>query len=156
MAKYLSEYSSKGKKVYLSAAPQCPYPDSHLRKALSTGLFDYVWVQFYNNQPCEYRSGDVTKLIKSWNTWVKSIKATKIFVGLPAARAAAGSGYIPPNILKSQVLPKVKKSTKYGGIMLWSRYYDKLNRYCAQVKSVVLEEDTVEEDHDTFGIMATA
>ncbi|XP_078151329.1 hevamine-A-like [Carex rostrata] len=135
LAKFLSAYSSRGKKVYLTGAPQCPYPDSHLGKALSTGLFDYVWVQFYNNQPCEYRSGDITKLTSSWNTWVSNIKATQIFVGLPASSAAAGSGYIPPNILMSQVLPVVKRSAKYGGIMLWSRYFDGLNNYSGQVKS---------------------
>ncbi|KAF3340088.1 hevamine-A-like protein [Carex littledalei] len=106
LAKFLSAYSSRGKKVYLTGAPQCPYPDSHLGKALSSGLFDYVW-------------------------------ATKIFVGLPASSAAAGSGYIPPNILNSQVLPVVKSSPKYGGIMLWSRYYDGLNNYSGKVKSVV-------------------
>jgi chitinase len=134
LAKFLSAYSKSGKKVYLTAAPQCPYPDSHLGKALSTGLFDYVWVQFYNNQPCEYRSGDITKLTSSWNTWVRNIKATKIFVGLPASTAAAGSGYIPPDVLKNKVLPVVKRSAKYGGIMLWSRYFDAQNNYSGQVK----------------------
>ncbi|KAJ3684923.1 hypothetical protein LUZ61_014087 [Rhynchospora tenuis] len=137
LAKNLSSYSSKGRKVYISAAPQCPYPDQHLGQALSTGLFNYVWVQFYNNPPCQYRSGDITKLINSWNTWTGKVKATKIFMGLPANSTAAGSGYIPPITLKNQVLPRVKKSSKYGGIMLWNRYFDVLNKYSDQVKSVV-------------------
>ncbi|KAJ3684927.1 hypothetical protein LUZ61_014091 [Rhynchospora tenuis] len=137
LSKSLSSYSSKGRKVYLSAAPQCPYPDAHLGQALSTGLFDYVWVQFYNNQPCEYQSGDVTKLTNSWNTWTSKVDAGKIFIGLPASTAAAGSGYIPPSTLDSEVLPMAKKSSKYGGIMLWDRYYDLQNNYSGQVlKSV--------------------
>jgi chitinase len=155
LAKELSAYSSKDKKVYLTAAPQCPYPDSHLGKALSTGLFDYVWIQFYNNRPCQYKTGDITQLTRSWNSWVSRIKATKFFVGLPAAPAAAGSGYIPPNILTGQILPAVKKSAKYGGVMLWNRYYDKQNNYSRQINKVVVE-DPVEDDDDTFGITATA
>ncbi|KAJ3695177.1 hypothetical protein LUZ60_000554 [Juncus effusus] len=137
LAKYLSAYSTSSKKVYLSAAPQCPYPDSHLNSALSTGLFDYVWVQFYNNAPCQYSSGDISKLKSSWDTWTSSIKATKIFLGVPASTSAANSGYIPPDTLKSQVLPAIKGSSKYGGIMLWDRYNDLQNKYSNQVRSSV-------------------
>ncbi|KAJ3695179.1 hypothetical protein LUZ60_000556 [Juncus effusus] len=137
LAKSLSAFSSKGKKVYLSAAPQCPYPDAHLGTALNTGLFDYVWVQFYNNAPCEYSSGDITKLTSSWKTWTSNVKATKIFLGLPASTAAAGSGYIPPDTLKNNVLPAIKGASKYGGIMLYSRYYDIQNNYSNQVKGSV-------------------
>ncbi|KAJ3684926.1 hypothetical protein LUZ61_014090 [Rhynchospora tenuis] len=137
LAKNLSSYSSMGKKVYISAAPQCPYPDIHLEQALSTRLFDYVWVQFYNNPQCQYQSGDITKLTNSWNTWTSNVKATKIFMGLPASTGAAGSGYILPSTLTSQVLPMAKKSPKYGGIMLWSRFFDVQNKYSDQVKSVV-------------------
>ncbi|KAJ4787627.1 Acidic chitinase [Rhynchospora pubera] len=130
----LSSYSSQGRKVYLSAAPQCPYPDAHLGQAISTGLFDYVWVQFYNNKPCEYQSGgDITKLTNSWNTWTTNVNATYIFMGLPASTNKTGSGYIPPSLLVSQVLPMAKNSSKYGGIMLWNRYYDLQSNYSNQV-----------------------
>ncbi|KAI4328853.1 hypothetical protein L6164_021176 [Bauhinia variegata] len=47
----LARYISKGKKVFLTAAPLCPFPDAWLGNALKTDLFDYVWVQFYNNPP---------------------------------------------------------------------------------------------------------
>ncbi|URE32627.1 vesicle-associated membrane protein, partial [Musa troglodytarum] len=36
----------------------------------------------------------------------------------------AGSGFVTPNELISQVLPLMKDSDKYGGIMLWNRFYD--------------------------------
>ncbi|XP_010035192.2 hevamine-A [Eucalyptus grandis] len=137
LARYLSDYSKQGKKVYLTAAPQCPYPDSHMGAALNTGLFDYVWIQFYNNPPCQYSSGDISKLTSSWSKWVASINARKMFVGLPASTAAAGSGYVPPKVLTSQILPVIKKSAKYGGIMLWSKYYDDKNGYSDSVKSSV-------------------
>ena len=49
LARYLKGYSSKGrKKVWVTAAPQCPFPDRMLGQALRTGLFDRVHVQFYN------------------------------------------------------------------------------------------------------------
>ncbi|XP_010035193.2 hevamine-A [Eucalyptus grandis] len=137
LARYLSDYSKQGKKVYLTAAPQCPYPDSHLGAALNTGLFDYVWVQFYNNPPCQYSSGDISKLTSSWSNWVASTNAEKMFLGLPASTEAAGSGYVPPNVLTSQILPVIKKSAKYGGVMLWSKYYDDKNGYSDSIKSSV-------------------
>ncbi|KAL0308563.1 UNVERIFIED_CONTAM: Acidic endochitinase [Sesamum radiatum] len=127
--------SKKGKKVYLSAAPQCPFPDAWIGGALQTGLFDYVWVQFYNNPPCQYSSG-MTDLEQAWKQW-GSIKATEIFLGLPAAPAAAGSGFIPADVLTSKVLPAIKGSNKYGGVMLWDKYYDDQSGYSAAIKKDV-------------------
>ncbi|MQI71921.1 hypothetical protein EI017_24405, partial [Escherichia coli] len=83
---------SQQSKVYLSAAPQCIIPDGHLDSAIKTGLFDYVWVQFYNNPSCQYSSGNTNDLINSWNQWSSSVPASQVFMGLPAAPAAAGSG----------------------------------------------------------------
>nr|CAD1835090.1 unnamed protein product [Ananas comosus var. bracteatus] len=73
LAKYLWAYGAKaGKKVYLTAAPQCPYPDASVGEALETGLFDYVWVQFYNNPPCQYsRTGGAANLEESWRRWTR-------------------------------------------------------------------------------------
>ncbi|KAG6663599.1 hypothetical protein CIPAW_02G036700 [Carya illinoinensis] len=179
LARYLSGYSKQGKKVYLTAAPQCPFPDAWMGGALKTGLFDYVWVQFYNNPPCQYSSADLTskvlpaikssakyggalktglfdyvwvqfynnppcqyssgniaKLVNAWNQW-NSIPATKIFLGLPAAPNAAGSGFIPVADLTSKVLPAIKSSAKYGGVMLWSKYYDDRTGYSSSIKSSV-------------------
>lgn len=126
--------SGRRSKVYLAAAPQCPYPDAHLDGAIKTGLFDYVWVQFYNNPQCHY-AGNADNLLKAWNQWTSS-KAKQVFLGLPASGAAAPSGgFIPADVLTSQVLPKIKGSAKYGGVMLWSKYYD--NGYSAAIKGSV-------------------
>ncbi|XP_022897286.1 acidic endochitinase-like [Olea europaea var. sylvestris] len=137
LARYLSKYSTQGNKVYLTAAPQCPFPDAWVGGALKTGLFDYVWVQFYNNPPCQYTSGDISNLKNAWKEWISSIPATKIFLGLPAAPDAAGSGFIPVADLTSTVLPAIKGSTKYGGVMLWSKYYDDQTGYSSSIKSHV-------------------
>jgi len=133
LASSLSKFSNRGRKVYLSGAPQCPFPDRLMGSALNTKLFDYVWIQFYNNAPCQYTSGNTKSLLDSWNTWTTSITAEKIFLGLPAAPEAAGSGYIPPDILISQILPTLKKSKKYGGVMLWSKFWDDKNGYSSSI-----------------------
>lgn len=139
LARFLSGYSKRrdNNKVYLTAAPQCPFPDQWVGGALNTGLFDYVWVQFYNNPPCQYTSGNLTNLEKSWKLWTSAIPAKNIMLGLPAAPDAAGSGFIPPTDLTSQVLPAIKGSAKYGGVMLWSKYYDDQTGYSSSIKNDV-------------------
>ncbi|CAJ2629926.1 unnamed protein product [Trifolium pratense] len=132
LAHFLKAYSRYGKKVYLGAAPQCPIPDKFLGTALQTGLFDFVWVQFYNNPPCQY-NGNITNLVNSWNTWTRTVPTMKIFLGLPASTAAAGSGFIPADVLTSKILPVIKKTRKYGGVMLWSRFHDLQSGYSTSI-----------------------
>ncbi|KAI4977084.1 hypothetical protein ZWY2020_050691 [Hordeum vulgare] len=136
LARFLKGYSNSGRRVYLTAAPQCPFPDAWVGGALNTGLFDYVWVQFYNNAPCQYTSGSTTNLADAWKQWL-TVPAKQIFLGLPASPQAAGSGFIPADDLKSDVLPLIKSTGKYGGIMLWSKYYDDQDGYSSSVKSDV-------------------
>ncbi|KAE8732156.1 Acidic endochitinase [Hibiscus syriacus] len=58
LARYRFGYSKHGDtKVYLTAAPQCPFPDAWVGGALKIGLFYYVWVQFYNNPTCQCTAG---------------------------------------------------------------------------------------------------
>ncbi|KAK8691287.1 hypothetical protein V6N13_074802 [Hibiscus sabdariffa] len=137
LARYLSGYSKRGTKVYLTAAPQCPFPDAWVGGALKTGLFDYVWVQFYNNPPCQYADGDIANLENAWKQWIADVPATKIFLGLPASPEAASSGFIPVSDLTSKVLPAIKGSAKYGGVMLWSKYYDDQSGYSSAIKNYV-------------------
>uniref|UniRef100_M8C8F0 chitinase n=1 Tax=Aegilops tauschii TaxID=37682 RepID=M8C8F0_AEGTA len=136
LARFLKGYSNSGRRVYLTAAPQCPFPDAWVGRALNTGLFDYVWVQFYNNTPCQYTSGSTSNLADSWKQWL-TVPAKQIFLGLPASPQAAGRGFIPADDLKSDVLPMIKSAGKYGGIMLWSKYYDDQDGYSSSVKSDV-------------------
>uniref|UniRef100_A0A7N0TWK3 chitinase n=1 Tax=Kalanchoe fedtschenkoi TaxID=63787 RepID=A0A7N0TWK3_KALFE len=121
LARYLSAYSNHGKKVYITAAPQCPLRDAWIGDALTTGVFDNVWVHFED----------------AWKQWTTAIPADKIFLGLPAAPQAAGCGFIPVSDLTSKVLPTIKGSSKYGGVMLWSKYYDDMDNYSTSNKSHV-------------------
>ncbi|CAN1339307.1 Acidic endochitinase [Linum perenne] len=133
-----SNYNKKSHdNVLLTAAPQCPYPDVYVGAAIATGLFDYLWVQFYNNAPCQYSPGSPENLVTAWHQWVSSATATKIFLGLPASSEAAGTGFIPASDLIKDVLPKIKASHKYGGVMLWSKYYDHLSGYSNKIHASV-------------------
>ncbi|XP_021909267.1 hevamine-A-like [Carica papaya] len=126
LARHLHEYSTPEQKVYLSAAPQCPFPDLNIGTALNTGLFDYVWIQFYNNPSCQYSSNS-QNLIASWITWTWYINARYIFVGLPGSPEAPVSGYATPAQICYEILPYIRRSLHYGGVMIWSRYWDKIS-----------------------------
>ncbi|CAL9768876.1 unnamed protein product [Musa acuminata subsp. burmannicoides] len=135
LARYLKAYDTPERKVYLSAAPQCPIPDYYLQTAIDTGLFDYLWVQFYNNY-CQYSPSNAATFEQIWNQWV-SKNVSKVFLGLPASPQAAGNGFVEPYELIKNVIPFVKRSEKYGGIMLWSRYYDVIYGFSPRVKNHV-------------------
>ncbi|KAL6615830.1 hypothetical protein ACP70R_038100 [Stipagrostis hirtigluma subsp. patula] len=128
---------TRSRAYLLTAAPQCPYPDASLAAALATGLFDHVWVQFYNNPPCQYASGDASVLQSAWRQWTASLPSATVFLGLPASPGAAGSGFVDTDTLASQVLPAVEGAPNYGGIMLWSRSYDKDSGFSVKLQAIL-------------------
>ncbi|KAJ6940447.1 hypothetical protein NC651_006552 [Populus alba x Populus x berolinensis] len=73
----------------------------------------------------------------AWKQRTSAIPASKIFLGLPASPEAAGSGFIPVPDLTSNVLPSIKDSSRYGGVMLWSKYYDDQSGYSSSIKNDV-------------------
>ncbi|KAL3653590.1 hypothetical protein CASFOL_003271 [Castilleja foliolosa] len=122
-------------KILISGAPFCPFPDKYLGRALETTRFDYVWVQFNQRHQCEYNNVSSDKLIESWRVWTtsKKVKAGKIFLGL-MAEESIGSGYIPASVLTSEIIPVIRNYTKYGGVMLWSKYWDEFSgNYSAKI-----------------------
>ncbi|EEF50610.1 hevamine-A precursor, putative [Ricinus communis] len=120
-------------RVYLTAAPQCPFPDRYLNDALSTSFSPMFGSSFTtmlsSSKPDNFKN--------SWNKWTSSVSASKFFVGLPASRAAAGDGYVTTNDLKTQVLPFVKSSSKYGGVMISDKYNDDRTGYSSKIKDSV-------------------
>nr|GLL41271.1 acidic endochitinase-like [Ipomoea trifida] len=113
-----------GDQVFLAAAPQCIYFDRELQDAINTNIFDSVWVQFYNNPTCEYYDGTAHNLLYNWRNW-SNAPIKKLFLGLPASpEAATNGGFIPPEILISEVLPFINSTDNYGGVMLWCKYFD--------------------------------
>ena len=128
--------TSYGRKVHLSAAPQCPYPDTRLDRALHTNIFDYVWIQFYNNR-CEFNAQNPEDFKKAWTKWTSNISATKFFDGLPASNTAATSGFVHSRTLVSHVVPFVKSTRNFGGVMLWDRFHDIQSGYSRRIKHML-------------------
>ncbi|PRT55675.1 Endochitinase [Wickerhamiella sorbophila] len=110
--------SAPSKQFYISAAPQCPYPDASVGDLLSQAQVDYAFIQFYNN----YCSTTGSQF--NWDTWqnfatnTSPNKSIKLFLGLPGSSTAAGSGYATPDQVK-QTLSQISGSTNYGGISVW-------------------------------------
>ncbi|RYO83162.1 hypothetical protein DL766_001499 [Monosporascus sp. MC13-8B] len=117
--------NSAGKPMYMTAAPQCVYPDAAMNEMLNGAVdFDFIMIQFYNNwcgvinfrpdaNPNPYNFGE-------WDAWARQTsrnKDVKVLVGVPAS-AGAGGGYIPAGQL-DPVLQFSKRYSSFGGAMMW-------------------------------------
>ncbi|KAI7785908.1 glycosylhydrolase family 18-1 [Diaporthe eres] len=115
-----------GKPYYLSAAPQCPYPDLADDAMLNGGVsFDFIQIQFYNNY-CGVSSFVVgassqpSYNFDTWDNWARTGSANpnvKILVGIPA-NTGAGAGYTSGNVLQA-ALAYSQGFSSFGGVMMW-------------------------------------
>ncbi|KAK7722213.1 Chitinase 2 [Diaporthe eres] len=115
-----------GKPYYLSAAPQCPYPDLADDAMLNGGVsFDFIQIQFYNNY-CGVSSFVVgassqpSYNFDTWDNWAKTGSANpnvKILVGIPA-NTGAGAGYTSGSVLQA-ALAYSQGFSSFGGVMMW-------------------------------------
>ena len=106
--------SDSSKSYYLSAAPQCPYPDALLDDLFNQVSLDYAFIQFYNN-PC---SIDGQFNFENWSQHAESFPNPNIelFVGVPATDNIAG--YATPSQLASAI-DDIKCDPRFGGVSLW-------------------------------------
>ncbi|KYG42554.1 glycoside hydrolase family 18 protein [Acidomyces richmondensis BFW] len=119
--------ADSGNTYYLTAAPQCPYPDVADNPMLSSSVrFDAIWVQFYNNY-CgldAYVVGGSTQDefdFSVWDNWAKTVSANpdvKVLLGIPASSTAASSGYQPLSVLDT-IIQYCKQFSSFGGVMMW-------------------------------------
>jgi len=115
-----------GKKYYLSAAPQCFYPDAADKDMLNGGIpFDMLLIQFYNND-CGINhfvpgaSSQPKFNYDVWDNWAKTISANqnvKLFLGIPG-NVGAGGGYTSGSALQSAIA-YCKQFSTFGGVMIW-------------------------------------
>lgn len=115
------------KAYYLSAAPQCPYPDAADNEMLAGAVyFDFIQIQFYNNY-CgvqSYVAGAAAQNnfnFATWDTWAHTVSANpdvKILLGIPANSGAAGSGYTTGSTLAAAIAYS-ETFASFGGVMMW-------------------------------------
>lgn len=119
----LMDAASGTKDFYLSAAPQCPYPDAADNDMLDGAVyFDFVQVQFYNNYcgVSSYVAGATTQNnfnFDTWDTWAKTVSAdpdVKVLLGVPA-NTGAGSGYVAASTVNT-VTSFCKQYSSFGGV----------------------------------------
>jgi chitinase len=115
--------AATSKTFYMSAAPQCQYPDLSDESFLQGEVaFDWLNIQFYNND-CGVSGYPSDFNYATWDNWAKTVSAnpnTKLLIGTPASVHAVNfAQYFPTN---DQVAGAISSSKGYGtfaGVMLW-------------------------------------
>ncbi|KAI9277836.1 glycoside hydrolase superfamily [Sporodiniella umbellata] len=122
LKKLNSYFPVDSKKYYITAAPQCVFPDSNLQATLNGYPFDAIYVQFYNN-PCGLQYFNTNQWnFGVWDNWARTSSLNpnvKIYIGAPASSTAAGSGYVTAASLLEIALKTRDSFPSFGGIMFW-------------------------------------
>ncbi|UNI24677.1 Chitinase [Purpureocillium takamizusanense] len=114
-----------GKKFYLTAAPQCVFPDAANGATINAVAFDFLMIQFYNNWcgVSNFNEGSTTQNAFNfdvWDNWAKTTspnKNIKLLIGIPAA-PGGGGGYTSGSKLKA-AFQWSKAYSNFGGAMMW-------------------------------------
>lgn len=134
-------FATSTKQFYISAAPQCPYPDASVGDLLENADVDFAFIQFYNN----YCNVDKSFNWDTWQDYAESVspnKNIKLYLGLPGSASAAGSGYISDLTVLQETISKVSESGNFGGVAMWdasqavSNEIDGLS-YLSHIKSLL-------------------
>ncbi|CAR28130.1 hypothetical protein ZYGR_0N06210 [Zygosaccharomyces rouxii] len=113
-----NKFQGGNKQFYLSAAPQCYYPDASVGDLLNNAQVDFAFIQFYNNY-CSVEGQF------NWDTWENFAETSspnkdiKLFLGLPGSVSAAGSGYVSDISTLKSTISKISSSSYFGGVSLW-------------------------------------
>ncbi|KAI9057443.1 glycoside hydrolase family 18 protein [Trametes sanguinea] len=114
------DVTNKNKYYYITAAPQCPYPDAYIGAALNKAPFDAVYVQFVRTYPCNNYCGlDQPSEYKfaTWDNWAKTKSANpdvKVYIGAAGSPDSAGEGYVSVSKLASYVWDAQEKYSSFG------------------------------------------
>lgn len=121
--------SDPARSYYITAAPQCPFPDAFMGPAPGRPLgdvpqlFDYVFVQFYNNY-CNYNQ--LSSFEAAFQQWAALYEAggPELYVGLPATPEAAQAASFVSREDLSALVAYASTHEGFAGIMLWDVSYD--------------------------------
>ncbi|KAJ2506421.1 Chitinase 2, partial [Coemansia sp. RSA 2049] len=110
-------YKTGSKKYYLTAAPQCPYPDANLGTLLAQTHVDMAFIHFAN-------------------------KDMKLYVGATAGQNAGNpSSYVSPSFFANELQElQTNYTDSFGGAMLWdmSWAYGSTPNYAASTKQALM------------------
>ncbi|KAF8311069.1 class III chitinase [Clavulina sp. PMI_390] len=136
-----SHFSGASKKYYITAAPQCAYPDAALMSTLNAASFDAIYVQFYNTGYCAVTQYGTTGFnFGNWDYWANRISpnpSIKVYLGVPAS-TSAGSGYVSASQVGVVAADLQKKFPSFGGVMFWDESQAYVNgRFDTGVKNAI-------------------
>jgi chitinase len=133
-----------GKKYYLTAAPQCPFPDWYNKDIIDNVPLDFLNVQFYNNGcgVSSYVPGQSEQWnfnFNQWDDWARTAsknRDARILLGVPA-NTGAGRGYLSPSQLRP-VVEYSRRFERFAGVMMWdaSQAWNNGN-FLGEVKSLL-------------------
>ena len=117
-------YSTQNQKdYYISAAPQCIYPDASIPMDAMQAM-DFVFVQFYNNPSCNVGTSGFLASFQQWSSQLKLGgdewgHKPQLFIGAEAS-AADGASYIDMGSMQGVVKSaRGAAVSNLGGVMLW-------------------------------------
>lgn len=111
--------TDSSRQYYVSAAPQCLFPDEWINEALINSNIDFAFVQFYNND-CGLDEPENFNF-DQWAHFAQTQAANKqmkVYLGVPGSRKSADTGYVGVPVLR-QYIEKLKNNSAFGGVMMW-------------------------------------
>ncbi|OAQ58738.1 chitinase 3 precursor [Pochonia chlamydosporia 170] len=147
--------SDKSNTYYITGAPQCPIPEPNMGVIISNSVFDYLFVQFYNNNnytvPCALGiNGDAPFNYNNWTAFISHTPSAnaKIFIGVPASPLGAngtpaGAAYYATPEQLADIVNEYKSDAHFGGVMMWSAGFSDSNvnngcTYAQEVKNILV------------------
>ncbi|XP_054789513.1 LRR receptor-like serine/threonine-protein kinase EFR [Prosopis cineraria] len=74
--------------------------------------------QFLQQRSVSLQWRDTNNLLTTWNQWT-AVQADQVFLGVPTlVGVVANGGFLPTDVMISQVLPAFNQSSKYGRVMI--------------------------------------
>jgi chitinase len=146
--------TDKARQYFISAAPQCVYPDASLGPdkerhnvtiptAIQHAAFDWLNMQFYNND-----CGVLYYDSKAFNFahWAQTIPQLnpnphiKLMLGVLSG-STAGGGYVNASVM-ARIVADLRSSPAFGGVMIWDDGYAiKNDNYQTQLKKMRVQSE---------------
>ncbi|KZV77579.1 carbohydrate-binding module family 5 protein [Peniophora sp. CONT] len=152
--------SGSSKKYYITAAPQCVYPDAALGSVINAADFDAIFIQFCEFKPSCPSQYALTDALDNnqcglqnygiasdwnfglWDHWARFVSPNpdvKIFLGAPASSTSAGGGYQDASTLSTIATTMRKDFPAFAGVMLWDESQAYVNgRYDLAIKNALV------------------
>ncbi|KAI8090004.1 glycoside hydrolase superfamily [Halteromyces radiatus] len=107
------------KPYFITAAPQCPFPDVILGPVINSIAFDALHIQFYNNY-CSTTSGHFNFDI--WDQWATTESPNtniSLYLTVPGSPTAATTGYVSLDVLAPIIKKVAATYSNFAGIGVW-------------------------------------